>query len=511
MKEKSKVLILRLLLVILISFFILVVSVSASSVALHTWNNHYSAKITNNNNLVFLEDGEELWSQKIDYPIRSIAISPNGQYTAVGCDGGVIYFFENDWSVTLVWRRSFGDASITSVSFQENGNFLEASDTFNHAFLITRTGNLVSESRVTASATLSSVSRTSATGNTGANDIFWSNYFIWIVIAVLGLIFFGAIISGSRKAGSTSTYQPLPNNGSIHCDSIPPGADIYLDGVYTGVAPFTIWALNPGTYRLRASLNGYDSDTQLITISAGQTFVYSPTLKKIYSPPVQPQSQVGTISTKVIPTGSVYIDDVWVGISPVTISNVKPGNHILEARWDGYYPNVQQITITAGQTFVYSPSLRKLPIAPSKPEPQPPSPFSSQKISFQNLITHLGAKTQEDREEAQKQLIIKVNTEGKPAIQQIIKELEKQPSGVKREIVNLLYYLSKESHDGQKVTEELILALTYSSSEVKWLIVQTLGRLKDKRALSAIEAATLDTDFLVKYWAIISLKNIQES
>ena len=130
---------------------------------------------------------------------------------------------------------------------------------------------------------------------------------------------------------------------------------------------------------------------------------------------------------------------------------------------------------------------------------------------FRILITQLGAKAPQDREEAQKQLIIKVNTEGKPAIQQIIKELEKQPSGIKREIVNLLYYLSKESHDGQKVTEELILALTYSSSEVKWLIVQTLGRLKDKRALSAVEAAVSDTDFLVKYWAIISLKSIQES
>jgi len=104
-----------------------------------------------------------------------------------------------------------------------------------------------------------------------------------------------------------------------------------------------------------------------------------------------------------------------------------------------------------------------------------------------------------------------VITEGRTAIQQIIKELEKQPSGIKREIVNLLYYTSKESQEGQKVTDELIVALTYSSPDVKWLIIQTLGRLKDKRALSTLEAAVSDTDFLVKYWAIISLKNIQES
>lgn len=93
----------------------------------------------------------------------------------------------------------------------------------------------------------------------------------------------------------------------------------------------------------------------------------------------------------------------------------------------------------------------------------------------------------------------------------VCKELERQPSIIKRELVNLLYYLSKESHEGQTVTEELINSLTYSSPNVKWLIIQTLGRLKDKRALSALEAAVSDTDFLVKYWAIISLKSIQES
>ena len=104
-----------------------------------------------------------------------------------------------------------------------------------------------------------------------------------------------------------------------------------------------------------------------------------------------------------------------------------------------------------------------------------------------------------------------MNTEGKTAIQQIIKELETRPSTIKREIINLLYYLCKEGHDGQKVTEELITALTYSSSDVKWLIIQTLGRLKDKRAQHALEAAVSDSDFLVRYWAIISLKNVQES
>jgi len=427
-----------------ILIFSLIFIIPVSAVTLNTWNNHYSAKITNNNEIVFLEDGQELWTQKIYHQIGSIGISPNGEYVAVGCEGGVIYLFNSDWAVSLLWQKKFGDSSFQSISFQENGNFIEATNTLNQKFIITRTGNIVSSSLpVTSAATVtaSSSSRSSASTTTEDTNGFWGiPWYIWGFLALICLWILWVNHSNNRKKGPTITYRPSPQYGTIYADSIPLGAKIYLDNSPVGVTPFTISNVLPGTHKMRAVLYGYDYHAQQITVNAGQTVIYSPTLQKIpsSSPPHQPQPQ---------------------------------------------------------------------PKQPIRPQP----PVSQPRSSFQDLINQLGAKAQQDREEAQKQLIIKVNTEGKPVIQQIIKELEKQPSGVKREIVNLLYYLSKESHDGQKVTEELILALTYSSSEVKWLIVQTLGRLKDKRALSAIEAATLDTDFLVKYWAIISLKNIQES
>jgi|WetSurMetagenome_2_1015567.scaffolds.fasta_scaffold30367_2 hypothetical protein len=458
MKENPRIQFLRLLLTLSISFFILIISVSASSAtgnqfviySVHSSNNHYTAEVTNNNNVVLIEDGQEIGSIKFDRQIGSIALSPDGDYLAVGCDGGDIYFYDTTWSTTLLWKRTFGTASIKSISFQENGNFIDATNVLNQAFLITRTGNVVGRPTtpsVTAipSTISSSTSKTSTPtdylpSNIDATGFLGINYYVWGIVGLIALWILWVNHSNNQKKGPTITYQPSPQYGTIYADSIPLGAKIYLDNSPVGVTPFTISNVLPGTHKMRAVLYGYDYNAQQITVNAGQTVIYSPTLQKIpsSSPPHQPQSQ---------------------------------------------------------------------PKQPTRSHP----PVSQSKSTFQDLINQLGAKAQQDREEAQKQLIIKVNTEGKPSIQQIIKELEKQPSGIKREIINLLYYLSKESHEGQKVTEELILALTYSSPEVKWLIVQTLGRLKDKRALSAVEAAASDTDFLVKYWAIISLKSIQES
>jgi hypothetical protein len=452
MKEKPRIQFLWLLLVISISFFVFVISVSASTVtnnqfviySVHSANNDYTVEATNDNYIVFRQASQKLWSQKIDRQIGSIAISSDGDNVAVGCDGGVIYFYGTSWSVQLLWTRTFGDATISSISFQKNGNFIEVTNTLNQAFLVTRTGNLVPSSitqSVTSvpSSTLSSIPKTAAPidyfpANLDTNSIFGNIYFVWIVLALLILFVFWVIFSSYRKKGTVRNYQPPPpQNGMIYVESIPYGAAIYFDGIYYGISPLTIYNAIPATHTIKATLNGYNSDTQRITIKAGQTINYSPTLRKSSPPP--PKSQ----------------------------------------------PQTQP-----------------------QPKPQP-------KLSFQDLITQLGAKIPKDREEAQKQLINQVKTDTKTTIQKIIKELEKQPSTNKREIVNLLYYLSKESHEGQKVTEELINALTYSPPEVKWLIIQTLGRLKDKRALHALEAAVSDQDFLVKYWAIISLKSIQES
>jgi hypothetical protein len=454
MKELSKEIVLMVLLVFTVSFLVSAVSASDSTVAKTSFvytsysaDGSYAVKSSSDNNIYFFDTGKNAvpWTNNIGIYIGAIAISPNGNYVAVGCGSGLIFLFDREGN--LLWKKPFGDAAIRSIAFSKDSNYIDASNELNQAFYIGRTGNQADRPTTSVigavpSATLPPVQMTSPAPtdylplNNDANSIFGNSYFVWIVIALLILFVYWGISSSRKKTGTAKTYQPPPPNGAIYIDSIPKGAEIYFDGIYAGV-------------------------------------------------------------------------------SPVTIPNVIPAIHMIEATLSGYHPETQRITISAGQVSGCSLSLRKVTPTPKQQSPptrvKPPQPPVPPPKSFQHHIAQLGAKAQEDREEAQKHLIIKLNTECKSSIQQIVKELENQPSVVKREIVNLLYYYSKESNDGQKVTDELIVALTYSSPEVKWLIIQTLGRLKDKRALSALQAAASDSDFLVKYWAIISLKSIQES
>jgi hypothetical protein len=442
-----------LVIVLCISFLVLATNVSAadsnsagSSFVYSSYSNDgsYAVKSTSDNNIYFFDNSKNAvhWTYNIGSYIGSIAISPDGRYVAVGCAGGLIYLFDQQGNV--LWKKTFGDSVISPISFSEDGNHVQATNIFNQIFYFDLDGNLAvwptsTVVAATPSVTISAIPTVSSSDNalvtTDTNGDSGISIFVWLGLAFIFLlvVVFWIISSSNKKKGTPINPPPHPLPGRIYAETNPKGAAIYVNGIYAGLSPLTIPNILPGIHTVESALSGYDSNTQRITINAGQTVLYSTTLRKLSPPSKKPQTQ-----------------------------------------------------------------------SESQKQPQ-------KRLSFQDLITQLGAQKPQDREEAQKQLIIKVNTDGKTAIQQIIRELEKQPSVVKREIVNLLYYLSKESLEGQKVTEELILALTYSSSEVKWLIIQTLGRLKDKRALSALEAAVSDTDFLVKYWAIISLKNVRES
>jgi hypothetical protein len=230
MKEKPRIQFLWLLLVISISFFILIVSASSVSgsqfviYSVHTANNDHSAEVTNDNYIVFSEAGQKSWSEKIDCQIGSIAISPDGEYVAAGCDRGVIYLYSTQWSAQLLWKRTFGDVSIKSISFQENSNFIDATNVLNQAFLITRSGNLVNRptpspvSSVTT-ATISSISTTASADFLPLKINFpfidgEANY-LWIVLVlcfiVVLVIYITQVKQGARSFGKIKDLLNLKN------------------------------------------------------------------------------------------------------------------------------------------------------------------------------------------------------------------------------------------------------------------------------------------------------------
>ena len=124
-------------------------------------------------------------------------------------------------------------------------------------------------------------------------------------IIVLSLIITALILA----AGCTST---TPTTGTIEVNSTPPGAKIYLDGVYTGMAtPFTITNVEAGAHVIKLDAFHYKiwEDTAVI-VTANETTYLNPLLT------------YATESTKVLQPGAE-------GIDTAVESNLPANNYAL--------------------------------------------------------------------------------------------------------------------------------------------------------------------------------------
>lgn len=168
--------------------------------------------------------------------------------------------------------------------------------------------------------------------------------------------------SGNLPSGPTAgetvnvyvTLQPAQTVGSISVSSNPSGAAIYLNGNYRGVTPLTIKGLAPGTYSLEAERSGYNSDHATVTVRSGQQSEIRFTLT-----PIQ---QYGSIEITSVPSGAyVYMDGVYKGRTPLTLTSVSAKSHIIELDRAGYYDWKSTVTVTPGVTRYVDARLTPLP------------------------------------------------------------------------------------------------------------------------------------------------------
>jgi hypothetical protein len=144
---------------------------------------------------------------------------------------------------------------------------------------------------------------------------------------------------------TTSPTAPPVQKGAIYAQSVPNGAAISMNGNFYGYAPVTIPNLAPGTYSMKATMNGYTPDSQLIYVYAGQTAYYSPVLQQ--SP--QPPRNTGTVYVTSSPTSAaIYVDGNYNGKTPMTIT-LYPGSHSFLVKLSGYNDYSTTVWVNAGQ------------------------------------------------------------------------------------------------------------------------------------------------------------------
>jgi hypothetical protein len=137
----------------------------------------------------------------------------------------------------------------------------------------------------------------------------------------------------------------------IHCNV--DGADVYFDGTYKG-------QINSGVFKVGVYTTGtpystitvqksgyYTASTSLpATPSAEEESNVYITLNPMASPT---QSEYGSLYISTNPTGArVHINDIYQGLSPLTISGLRTGSCRVEAEYNGYQNAETDVYVTAG-------------------------------------------------------------------------------------------------------------------------------------------------------------------
>jgi hypothetical protein len=176
----------------------------------------------------------------------------------------------------------------------------------------------------------------------------------------------------SISAGATTYLNPTlvvdqqPTYGTASITTIPSGANVYANGRYIGQTPsngplyFT--QVVPGTYSMLISKSGYQDYTANVQVQAGQNYDYRVTLTPVSNP------TTGSIAISSSPSGAeVYLNNVFKGLSPITLDSLTPGAYTVTLKLSGYQDWQAGAQVTAGQTTQLTATLTEV----TRPTPTP--------------------------------------------------------------------------------------------------------------------------------------------
>ena len=179
------------------------------------------------------------------------------------------------------------------------------------------------------------------------------------------------VLLGQSGAGQHisvyATLIPDVQTGTIYVSSSPSGASAILDNGYDQViTPGTFYSVSTGSHTVQVMMSGYQQYSTSVSVSAGAT-------SNVYAT-LTPNQQVGSISVSSVPkSASVYIDNIFEGMTNVVVGNLAAGSHTVTLKLAGYQTwtntvtvNNQQTTyITATLTPISSPSTGDLQVSSS--------------------------------------------------------------------------------------------------------------------------------------------------
>jgi len=136
-------------------------------------------------------------------------------------------------------------------------------------------------------------------------------------------------------------------NGIISVYTYPAGSSVYVDGVLAGVGPLWLADVTPGTHLIRVTAPEYLDWNQEVTVAGGGSVTYvTAALYPSWWTPMYGYVMVSSLPGNAM----VYLDGVDQGMTPLTLSQVKPGAHSIKVELSGYPPYEQQVNVMEGRT-----------------------------------------------------------------------------------------------------------------------------------------------------------------
>ncbi len=152
-----------------------------------------------------------------------------------------------------------------------------------------------------------------------------------------------AIIKG-QQVSKTITLTEEITTGSLLLQSLPSGAQIFLDGSNTSkLTPSTIQDLEEGSHRFTLKLNGYYDTTFNVTIIRGEQVSKTITLTE--------EITTGSILLQSLPSGAqIFLEGTNTNkVTPSTIQDLEEGSHRFTLKLNGYYDTTFNVTIIRGE------------------------------------------------------------------------------------------------------------------------------------------------------------------
>ncbi len=112
----------------------------------------------------------------------------------------------------------------------------------------------------------------------------------------------GAALTARAPAPEVQVERAAPARPTtLEVDSVPTGADVFLDGQRLGIAPFKIEQLEPGPHHLRANLKQYEPVSREVTVDRGEHLQLVLTLTPERVLPAAPHAASATPSAPTAP------------------------------------------------------------------------------------------------------------------------------------------------------------------------------------------------------------------